>query len=182
MQDASPNVDPLQLLRELEQRSLAVARGLPMQEETRDYWRGIGFTLGGLRLLAPLGQVEEILTVPALTRVPLVKPWVLGIANVRGNLLPVMDLQAFLGLGATPRDDATRVVAIREGEFFSGLLVSAVSGLQQIDSAERTDELPEVAPSLREFLAGAFRVEDGLRPVFDFTRLTVHGEFMQAAA
>ena len=91
-------------------------------------------------------------------------------------------LQAFLGLGATPRDDTTRVVAIREGEFFSGLLVSAVSGLQQIDSAERTDELPEVAPSLREFLTGAFRVEDGLRPVFDFTRLAVHGEFMQAAA
>ena len=182
MPDANTNVDPLQLLRELEQRSLVAARGLPMQEETRDYWRGIGFTLGGQDLLAPLGQVEEILPVPALTRVPLVKSWVLGIANVRGNLLPVMDLQAFLGLGMTPRDDATRVVAIREGEFFCGLLVSAVSGLQQVDSAERTDALPDVAPSLRDFLAGAFGAEDGLRPIFDFARLAAHGEFLQAAA
>lgn len=182
MQDATHNVDPLQLLRELERRSLAVARGLPMQEESRDYWRGIGFALGRQQLLVPLEQVEEILTVPVLTRVPLVKPWVLGIANVRGNLLPVMDLQGFLGLGTSARDETARVVAIRQGDFFSGLLVSSVSGLQQIDSAERSDDLPEVAAALREFLAGAFRVDGDLRPVFDFARLAAHGGFMQAAA
>ena len=54
MQPETNTVDPLQLLRELEQRSQAVARGLPMQEESRDYWRGVGFTLGGHALLAPL--------------------------------------------------------------------------------------------------------------------------------
>ena len=182
MQPDTTTVDPLQLLREIERRSQAAARGLPMQEESRDYWRGVGFVLGGQALLAPLEQVDEILTVPALTRVPLAKPWVLGIANVRGNLLPVMDLGAFLGLGATARDEATRVLAVREGEFFSGLLVSAVSGLQQIDSAERQEGLPEVAPALQEFLSGAFRVDDGLRPVFDFTRLATHAGFIQAAA
>jgi twitching motility protein PilI len=176
------NVDPLQLLRDIERRSQAVARGLPMQEESRDYWRGVGFVLGGQALLAPIDQVDEILTVPPLTRVPLAKAWVLGIANVRGNLLPVMDLGAFLGLGPTGRDEATRVIAVREGEFFSGLLVGAVSGLQQIDSAEHTGELPEVAPALHEFLAGAFRVDGELRPVFEFTRLATHAGFLQAAA
>jgi twitching motility protein PilI len=182
MQDASPHSDPLQLLHELERRCLASARGLPMQEETRAYWRGIGFTLGSQLLLAPLEQVEEILTLPVLTRVPLVKPWVLGIANVRGNLLPVMDLQAFLGLGTTAHDEAARVMAIRQGDFFSGLLVSAVSGLQQIDSAERSDDLPTVDAALRELLAGSFMVDGTLRPVFDFARLAAHGGFRQAAA
>ncbi len=182
MQPETGSVDPLQLLREIEQRSLATARGLPMQEVTRDYWRGVGFVLGGVELLAPLEQVDEILTVPQLTRVPLVKPWVLGIANVRGNLLPVMDLGAFLGLGATARDEAARVMAVRQGEFFSGVLVSAVSGLQQIDSAERGDALPEVAPALQPFLSGAFRVAGGLRPVFEFARLATHSGFLQAAA
>ncbi len=182
MQPETPTVDPLQLLRDIERRSQAAARGLPMQEESRDYWRGVGFMLGGQALLAPLEQVDEILTVPPLTRVPLAKPWVLGIANVRGNLLPVMDLGAFLGLGATVRDEASRVIAVREGEFFSGLLVGAVSGLQQIDSAEHQDALPEVAPALQAFLSGAFRVADELRPVFEFTRLATHAGFLQAAA
>lgn len=182
MGSENATVDPLQLLRDIEQRSQAVARGLPMQEESRDYWRGVGFVLGGQALLAPLEQVDEILTVPPLTRVPLVKPWVLGIANVRGNLLPVMDLGAFLGLGPTARDEATRVIAVREGEFFSGLLVGAVSGLQQIDSAGHQETLPEVAPALQALLSGAFRVNGELRPVFEFRRLAEHAGFLQAAA
>ena len=182
MQSDTTTVDPLQLLREIERRSQAAARGLPMQEESRDYWRGVGFVLGGQALLAPLEQVDEILTVPPLTRVPLAKPWVLGIANVRGNLLPVMDLGAFLGLGATARDEATRVIAVREGEFFSGLLVGAVSGLQQVDSAEHQEALPEVAPALVPFLSGAFNVDGALRPVFELTRLATHAGFLQAAA
>jgi twitching motility protein PilI len=182
MQPETHTVDPLQLLRELEQRSQAVARGLPMQEESRDYWRGVGFTVGGQELLAPLDQVDEILTVPQLTRVPLVKSWVLGIANVRGNLLPVMDLGAFLGFGVTSRDEATRVIAVRQGEFFSGLLVSSVSGLQQIDSASHEETPPEGAPALQELLSGAYRVDDGLVPVFEFARLADHAGFLQAAA
>lgn len=182
MQPETTTIDPLQLLRELEQRSQAMARGLPMQEESRDYWRGVGFTLGGHQLLAPLEQVDEILTVPSLTRVPLAKPWVLGIANVRGNLLPVMDLGAFLGFGVTARDEATRVIAVRQGEFFSGLLVSAVSGLQQVDTAGHEETPPEVAPALQELLSGAYRVDGGLRPVFEFARLADHAGFLQAAA
>ncbi|MDX1592916.1 MAG: chemotaxis protein CheW [Gammaproteobacteria bacterium] len=182
MQPETGQLDPYALLRELEQRSQTVARGLPMQEESRDYWRGVGFVLGGHRLLAPLEQVDEILTVPAMTRVPLVKSWVLGLANVRGNLLPVMDLGAFLGLGITGRDAATRVLAVREGEFFSGLMVGAVTGLQQIDSTERSAEVPETTSSLEAFLDGSFRVGDELVPVFDFTRLATHPGFLQAAA
>lgn len=180
MQDVT--VDPLQLLRDLEQRCLAGARGLPMQEEARATWRGIGFVLGGQPLLASMERVGEILTVPSLTRVPLVKPWMLGIANVRGNLLPVMDFGAFIGLGETPRTDATRVIAVRVGEFSSGLLVDAVTGLQQIDADTHTGELPAVPDALREFLDGAFRVGDALWPVFDFARLAAHGGFIQAAA
>ncbi|HEY5719292.1 MAG TPA: chemotaxis protein CheW, partial [Gammaproteobacteria bacterium] len=106
----------------------------------------------------------------------------LGIANVRGNLLPVMDLQGFLGAEPTPQDAAVRVLAIRNGDFSSGVLVSAVSGLQQIDVEARTAELPAVDPALHPYLTEGFRVGDSVWPIFDFARLATHGGFIQAAA
>ncbi|MBR5494594.1 MAG: chemotaxis protein CheW, partial [Psychrobacter sp.] len=59
-------------------------------------WQGVVFEIGGQRLVAPMGQVSEILTMPEYTSVPLVKPWMLGIANIRGRLLPLTDLSRFL--------------------------------------------------------------------------------------
>ncbi len=55
------------------------------------------FYVGDDRLIAPLNDIKEILNFPsAITKVPGTKPWMLGIANIRGTLLPVIDLQLFL--------------------------------------------------------------------------------------
>ena len=65
------------------------------------HWTGVDFSVLGQRLVAPMGSVTEILMVPPLTRLPRVQPWVRGVANVRGRLLPVIGLAAFLGGRAT---------------------------------------------------------------------------------
>ena len=173
---------PLDLLRGLEIRALARARGLPMQAEVREQWRGLAFTLAGVPLLAPIDQVEEIVTVPAMTRVPLTKRWVLGLANVRGNLLPVMDLAGYLGLESRHVDAASRVLVIRDGEFFAGLLVDGVAGLVHVDVDERSDTAPVGVSELQDYLSEGYRLEGEIRPVFDFRKLTADGGFMQAAA
>ena len=59
-------------------------------------WQGVVFEIGGQRLVAPMGQVSEVLSMPEYTSLPLVKPWMLGIANIRGRLLPLTDLSRFL--------------------------------------------------------------------------------------
>lgn len=59
-------------------------------------WQGVVFEIGGQRLVAPMGQVSEVLAMPEYTSLPLVKPWMLGIANIRGRLLPITDLSQFL--------------------------------------------------------------------------------------
>ena len=46
-------------------------------------WQGVVFEIGGQRLVAPMGQVSEVLAMPEYTSLPLVKPWMLGIANIR---------------------------------------------------------------------------------------------------
>ena len=63
----------------------------------------LGVEIGGVRYLLDLLEAGEIVPVPALASVPLTQPWYLGLANVRGNLVGVVDLARYLGQdGAVP--------------------------------------------------------------------------------
>jgi twitching motility protein PilI len=94
--------DPFELLVELERRARAAIAEREGNELAEQAWVGVGFRLGEERFLASRSDVREVLPIPnQLTRVPGAKPWLRGIANIRGQLLTVVDLKAFLGAGAT---------------------------------------------------------------------------------
>lgn len=175
-------VNPYRLLREIEARFVAGAHGLPQREQARQIWRGIGFTLLGRQRLAPLDQVDEILTLPSLTRVPLTQSWMLGVANVRGNLLPVIDMHAYLTGQLIPVTKEARVLAVRDGELFFGLLVESVSGLQSLDVQDRIEDAGDARDELTPYTDGAFRVGDDAWLVVDFLRLALDERFLQVAA
>ena len=92
---------PFELLLELERRArvaIAAREGAPAPA---DEWVGIGFRLGAERFVTSRADVREVLPIPEqVTRVPGAKPWLRGIANLRGQLLTVVDLKSFLGAGA----------------------------------------------------------------------------------
>lgn len=95
-------------------------------------WQGVVFEIGGQRLVAPMGQVSEVLTMPEYTSVPLVKPWMLGIANIRGRLLPLTDLSRFLQVPSKLSQMSQRkVIVVEHDNVFSGLLVDQVLGIEQ---------------------------------------------------
>ena len=71
-----------------------------------------------------------------VTRVPGAKAWIRGIANVRGQLLPVVDLRAFLGGGTTNTDRSTRVLVAHHREVPAGLLVDEVLGFRRFNEGE----------------------------------------------
>ena len=111
----------------------------------KDYdWRGIVFESSGQRMVAPLGEVAEILTMPEYTSMPLVQPWLLGIANVRGRLLPLTDLAKFLYLPSSSAQDSSRkVLVIDHHTVFSGLVVDKVFGIEQFTRDQyRSEALP----------------------------------------
>src|ERR1700756_1051520 len=86
---------PYDLLFALENR-LRVAR-LDIAAGQTQSWTGLGFRLREHWLVAPREDGREVITMPKLTRVPGGKPWLLGVANVRGSLLPITDLGLMLG-------------------------------------------------------------------------------------
>ncbi|QKT05049.1 chemotaxis protein CheW [Ectothiorhodospiraceae bacterium 2226] len=166
---------------EIEARCRAHAAGLPQQVQSRATWSGIAFRIGDARLVAPLDEVREILRPPSLTRVPGTKPWVKGIANVRGNLLPVVDLSDYLGVAAGPSGRRTRVLVAQEGELTVGLIVSEVSGLRHFFADTHTPAIPPVAIGLQGLLRGSYALEDELWPVFSLHRLAASQSFREVA-
>lgn len=147
---------PFERLVEIESLSLKTASGLPAQEEAVEHWNGIGFSLAGKNFVAAMGEVVEILHVPRFTVVPGVKTWMQGVANVRGRLLPIMDLAGFFRLEPASRSVRDRrVLVIDRHELFSGIIIDAVLGMQYFptDSFREDDiDLPdELKPCVRGF-------------------------------
>ncbi len=90
----------------------------------------LGVEIGGVRYLLDLVEAGEIVPLPPLAAVPLTQPWYLGLANVRGNLLGVVDLARYLDPQAPPTA-GTRLVTFASGLGFPcALLVAKVVGLR----------------------------------------------------
>lgn len=97
----------------------------------------LGVMIGTNRWLVNLQEAGEIVSVGTITRVPLTHPWFLGLTNIRGNLVSVVDLAQFQGQGASNIDKESRIVAFGPSlAFNSALLVSRVMGLR--NTAEMT--------------------------------------------
>ena len=176
-----PRRTPLERLARLERLCLDHARGLPQQEQTEEDWIGIGFRLGEIHLVAPLGEVAEILTPPTLSKVPRTKTWVCGIANVRGNLMPIMDLQAFLYDRPAALNRRSRVLVVNHNGVYSGLVVDAVLGLRHFREDQRRDELPGEDERLHEYMTSAFSAGAQHWGVFSMYDLAEAPQFLQAA-
>lgn len=129
-------------------------------------------------------RVREIAEYRALTPVPMTAPWMRGVMNLRGTVVPVVDLAARLGLGRTNvsrrtcliivelDDDAERVVM--------AVMVDRVSRVVQVDPSE-IQEPPPFGLGI-DFVPGLVRVDDRLIVLLDLTAILSSTEIMDAAA
>ena len=149
--------EALNILQDIKAATFKNAAPLPHKEEAQTQWQGLGFLVGGMRLVSKLGDVSELMPMPRLTSLPAVKPWLLGIANVRGRLVPVVDLHEYLGMPNTLPMHQRRVLIVEEGEVVAGLVVEQSLGIQHFaeDSYESSEDGDLGA--LRPYVTGAFR-------------------------
>ncbi len=173
--------DPITILRNLDERARREAVGLPRVEEVREYWQGIGFTVGGAFLTIPVKEVRELLNYPRLSRIPGAKPWVKGIANVRGRLLTIVDLENFLLGTATRVQPRSRILALRDETLRVGFLVEKLMGMRQFFLEDYATDLTGTADWLSGCLKGVFREKDVSWGVLDVQALTQSPEFVHVA-
>ena len=100
----------------------------------------LGLRSGSVNWLLRLEDGGEIMAVPDIATVPLTRPWYLGLANVRGNLVSVIDLALLAEGRATPRSAECRVVLVAERyRVQAGLLVQRLLGLKDPKKLTRRD-------------------------------------------
>ncbi len=169
------------LLQDLERRSLIHAVGLPEQEDLQQAWTGVGFRLHGVPLVAAIEEIAEIMPPPAMARVPMAQPWLKGLANVRGTLIPVVDLHHYLFGEPMEESKFSRVVVARHETGDVGILVEGMLGQRHFTAEDETDT-PQVPEPLQALVEGALRQEDAVWARIHFYRLFEQERFMQAAA
>jgi twitching motility protein PilI len=174
---------PFELLKELEKRSSTVTAGSTPDAAAGREWVGVAFRMGGETFLIAREETREVLGYPAvITRIPGAKSWVKGLANVRGQLLSMLDLRQFLGSGATAAGRNTRVVMVNHREIPAGLIVDEVLGFRRFAESEFNAEAPPTVIRCDAYLAGAFRRGGEVWPVISLKSLVESQSFLQAAS
>lgn len=174
---------PLELLAELERRGRSATASPDAAPAAGREWVGVAFRMAGETYLIAREEVREVLGVPApLTRIPGARAWILGLANVRGQLLPIIDLRQFLGGGVTPIARNTRAVVANHRDIPAGLVVDEVLGFRRFAEAEFATERPETIVQAGRFLAGSFKHEADQWPVLSLRSLLEDPTFNAGAA
>ena len=116
-------------------------------------------------------KVQEIIRFESLTRIPKSPPFIEGVLNLRGKVVPVMDLRTRFGLPKGERDRKTRIIVVNVNGKEMGLIVDEVSEVIQIDS-DQVSPLPPMGASISaEYIRGMARIEDRLRILLNVERI-----------
>lgn len=131
------------------------------QKAQGNKWLGIGFRLGQHRFVIDIKDLEEILTESVYTKVPIVKPWLKGVANMRGHLLAVIDLCKLFNIATESSYKQRRVMAVKKDQEsgYVGFFVDAVFGMQHFSTDNALDLLPTIPDELRPFVSGVYENE-----------------------
>jgi len=128
------------------------------------------FGLGTDRFAVDVGQVREVLRTPALTRLPGAPEYVRGVANLRGEVVPVIDLRVKLGEPEGDHEDTRVVVCELDGEAI-GIEVDDVQEVATLDPDQIHPAPRQWAERSHQALTGIARLDEQLILIVDLARL-----------
>jgi len=169
-------------LQEYQRRSEAFKPGSSATGTHSQEWTGVTFRLGQAQLACNIDRIQEILPLPSATSVPGAKPWILGLANVRGSLMTVVDLGWFLTGDPTQVTSSSRLLATGPHKSPIGLLIDEVFGQRHfLNSDAQCAELSEDSP-LRGLVHNQHQLGTEFWQELDLDRLFNTAEFLNGAA
>ncbi len=171
----------LALLADYEQRSLSHDVGEAGRQQQISNWDGVVFRLGSHFLTCRIDQIDEIIAFPPFYPIPGTKDWLLGVANVRGNLAPVSDLGWYLFGSRTPVTARTRLILTRIQGRLAGIVVDEVFGQRHFhtDDLVASDEWSQT--ELAELVNQDFPTSEQRWGVFRMDELQRRNDFMDGA-
>ncbi|MGE3540602.1 MAG: chemotaxis protein CheW [Candidatus Tectimicrobiota bacterium] len=143
--------------------------------------RYVLFTLAGSRYAVAITHVVEIGSVPPITSVPNVPSWLCGVINLRGDIISVVDIRAFLGLAeAQPRDSQRLLVVQTTDEtLVTSLLIDRVAGIVPLAATLAEAPSRSYTDRMLPYLRGVYEHEAQTLAVFDLERFLRSPELRQ---
>jgi purine-binding chemotaxis protein CheW len=144
------------------------------------------FNLAGEECAIGILRVREIIEYATVTRVPSVPPWVRGVMNLRGGVVPVLDLTVKFGLPESPVTKRTCIVVVEvalDGEpAVMGVVVDAVSQVLELSPSDIVPP-PAFGTSVRvDYLLGLGKLGDRFALLLDIDRVLSAAELLKAAS
>ncbi len=179
---SSKQLQPFEILHKMEQDVLSAGMSLPEEIAVAEQWVGLSYRVGKLQFATAMDQISEVVPSAPFAVVPRSRSWLRGIANVRGQLLTVVDLQDYLGMDPVNVDQYSRLIVINNPLLSCCLLVSRLQGLRHFDPVGDSCEIGDVDDLMSRFVTGALGKENEKWLVFDTDRLLDERSFLNVAA
>ena len=142
------------------------------------------FVLAGEHFGVDIAAVESIITMQTITRIPHSPPFIKGITNLRGKILPIVDLRERFGLPAQETDKNSRIVVVSYNDAETCMIVDEVSEVFMI-SDETIAAPPTIATTIKsDFITGIVKLQDSLVILLDLNlvlSIQEHPELQEAA-
>ncbi len=153
--------DITSILAEMRQEYWESLETLPDEEES-EYDDYVVFRLGEERFALPTTVSREVLRLPRLVRVPHVKEEILGIINLRGQILAVSDLRPLFQLPQNEEKRNSRLIVVAVGDLLTALYCDQVEGIESYPRAAVETITEGLANFPREALLGQIMTDEGL--------------------
>ncbi len=135
----------------------------------------VGFQLAGQEYAFHIGKIQEIVIIDQVTEVPQVPPFVDGVTNLRGAIIPIINLRRLFGLPPKPPDAETRTVVVNVGGKTMGCTVDMVSQVMRIADGDVHAAPETVTAGGADYIAGFAKLADRLLIVLDIDKLLAPG-------
>ncbi len=144
------------------------------QEEVRkdeELLQLVTFSIGEEEFGVEILKVQEIIRMLDITRVPKAPDFVEGVINLRGKVIPVIDLRRRFGLEAKGHDKKTRIIVIEISQMIVGFVVDSVSEVLRIPAGTIEPPPPVISGLDSEYISGVGKLDDRLLIMLDLNRL-----------
>ena len=163
-----------------ETAALATAADPASITTATDLLQLVSFVIGDEEFAVSILAVQEINRMLQITRVPQSPPFVEGVINLRGKIIPVINLRGRFGMDRLENNDDARIIVVEVNARVIGFTVDSVNEVLRI-SADSVDAAPQMASSVdSEYIQGVGKLEDRLLILLSLEKLFTNRELDEA--
>ncbi len=139
--------------------------------ELNDEFQLVSFRLAQEEYGIEITNVQEIILMGEITRVPQTLPYIMGLINLRSTVIPIVDLRLRFGLTQEESTDETRIMVVNVLDKTLGIVVDSVSEVLRVARKQISPPPPTISGLGKEYLTGLIKFEDRLLILLEISKI-----------